>query len=145
MEPNEIDGVITLFNYYREAAAIPDDKYDENRLLTTLREYAIRSQLFLRIAYNGQRPIGIIGGFLSEDPVDTDFTANIQFCYLIPEFDNFDNYKELISVFTEWATACKVSAIRAIDIGSNYERLREVYERLDFDVIKINIMNKEIA
>lgn len=143
MEPNELDSVITLFGYYREAADIPEDKYDENRVRHTLREYSIRTQLFLRIALNGQRPVGVIGGFLSEDPVDTDFTANIQFCYLLPEFTS--GYPELIQEFITWATACKVTAVRAIDIGNNYERLRDVYESLDFEVIKLSIMNKEIA
>jgi hypothetical protein len=143
MEPREIDSVITLFNYYCEAVDIPDDKYDGNRLLSTLREYAIRPHLFLRIAYNGQRPIGVIGGFLAEDPVDTDFTANIQFCYLLPEFES--GYPELIDTFMDWAKACKVTAVRAIDIGNNYERLRDVYESLDFEIKRINIMNKEIA
>lgn len=145
MQTHEIDSVVTLFDYYREAAQIDDDHYDENRVIQTVREYCIRPNLFFRLALNGQRPVGVVGGFLSEDPIDTEITATIQFLYLIPEFATVTNYDLMIKEFESWAEQFKVTAIRAIDIGRNPNRLSDVYAELEFDPIKVSIMNKELA
>jgi hypothetical protein len=145
METHEIDVIINLFNYYKDDAQIAEDKYSENRVLATLREYTIRPHLYFRIALNGQRPIGVIGGFLSEDPVDTDLTATIQFNYLLPEFATVSNYGMMVEEFTCWAEACNATAIRAIDIGNNPNRLQDVYDELGFNPIRISIMNKELT
>lgn len=145
MEPRELDVVLTLFNYYCEAAAITEDKYDQDRARETVREYCIRPNLFFRIAVNGQRPVGMIGGFLSQDPVETQVTATIQFLYLIPEFAEINNYQNLVDEFTTWSQQFKVTQVRAIDIGYRMDRLRDVYDELGFNPIRISIMNKEIA
>lgn len=144
METNEIDLVINLFNYYRDEAGIAEEKYDENRVMRTIKEYNIRPNLFFRVAFDGRRPIGLIGGFLSEDPVESEVTATIQFNYLVPEFATADHYAELISSFEQWSQQFKVEQIRAIDIGSNPNRLQDIYDELGFDPIRISIMNKEI-
>lgn len=145
MEPNEIDLVVNLFNYYRDEAGISEDHYDEGKTLNTIREYCIRPNLFFHCAYNGRRPIGVIGGFLSEDPIDTERTATIQFNYLIPEFATVDNYGQLIEIFQKWAEQFKVSQIRAIDIGQKPNRLIDVYNALEFYPVRVSIMNKEIT
>lgn len=145
MEAKEIDLIINLFNYYKDEANIDELKYSENRVLATIREYTIRPNLFFRVAFNGQRPIGIIGGFLSEDPVDTELAATIQFNYLLPEFATTTNYGMLVDTFTEWATACRATNVRAIDIGNNPNRLQDVYDDLGFNPIRISIMNKELT
>lgn len=144
METNEIDLVINLFNYYRDEAGIPEDRYDENKTIKTIREYCIRPNLFFHVAYNGLRPIGLIGGFLSEDPIDTEVTATIQFNYLIPEYATAENYGQLISVFEKWASQFSCTQIRAIDIGNNPNRLIDVYNSLEFYPVRVSIMNKEI-
>lgn len=144
MEEREIDSVLTLFEYYREEAGINEERYDENKVLKTVREYNIRPHLFFRVAFNGLRPIGLIGGFLSDDPVESELAATIQFNYLIPEFASVDGYAQLIAEFQNWAKDLKVSQIRAIDIGNNINRLNDVYDALGFDPIRVNIMNKEI-
>jgi hypothetical protein len=144
MQTNEIDLIINLFNYYRDEADIQEDRYSHDRVLHTIREYNIRPNLFFRVAYNGLRPVGIIGGFLSEDPVESQVTATIQFNYLIPEYATVENYAEIIGSFQAWAKQFKVTAIRAIDIGQNYNRLSDVYDTLGFDPVRITVMNKEI-
>jgi hypothetical protein len=145
METNEIDSVINLFSRYREDALISDEKYSENRVLHTIREYNIRPNLFFRIAVNGQRPVGLIGGFLSEDPVDIEVSATIQFCYLIEEFRDINNYKLMIDEFTNWGRQFKATNVRAIDIGNNVTRLQDVYEQLDFAPIRVSLMNRELV
>lgn len=144
METSEIDLVINLFNYYRDEAGIPEDRYDENKTIRTIREYCIRPNLFFHVAFIGRRPVGIIGGFLSEDPIDTEVTATIQFNYLIPEYANRDNYSQLIDIFQKWAEQFSVTQIRAIDIGNNPNRLESVYNDLEFYPVRVSIMNKEI-
>jgi hypothetical protein len=145
MENKEIDSVMILFNYYRQAAGIEDHEFDENKLLKTLREYNIRPNLFLNIATQGLRPVGVIGGFISEDPVQSEITATIQFNYLLDEFNSVENYAELIAVFQQWALQFTATQIRAIDIGNRVDRLCDVYEILGFDPIRVTIMNKEIT
>jgi hypothetical protein len=145
MEPREIDVVVNLFNYYKDDAGISEQNYDQNRVLNTVREYCIRPNLFFRVAFNGLRPIGIIGGFLSEDPVDIEITATIQFCYLLEEFAQIENYASMIDEFQSWSNQFKVTAVRAIDIGTNPNRLESVYDQLGFNPIRVTVMNKELA
>jgi hypothetical protein len=144
METREIDLIVNLFAYYAEEAQV-SERYDESRVLATVREYNIRPNLFFRVAYNGQRPIGIIGGFLSEDPVESEITATIQFNYLLPEFATVENYAEMIGSFQSWSQQFKCTQIRAIDIGTNLSRLNDVYDVLGFDPVRVSIMNKELA
>ncbi len=145
METSEIDLVINLFNYYRDEAGIPEERYDENKVIKTIREYCIRPNLFFHVAFIGRRPIGVIGGFLSEDPIDTEVTATIQFNYLIPEYATVENYGLLIEAFQKWAGQFSVTQIRAIDIGNNHARLVDIYDELEFYPVQVSIMNKEIA
>ena len=145
MLPRELDSVLTLFNYYCEAAAITDDRYDQDRARETVREYCIRPNLFFRIAVNGQRPVGLIGGFISQDPVESQVTATIQFLYLIPEFADIRTYQNLVDEFTTWSSQFKVTQVRAIDIGNKLDRLNDVYDELGFSPVRVSIMNKEIA
>jgi len=145
MEPHEIDSVLTLFNYYREAADISEERYSEDRARNTIREYCIRPNLFFRVAYIGQRPCGLIGGFLSEDPVDTERAATIQFLYLLPDYDQQENYQQLIEQFSQWGRSAGATNCRAIDIGNNTRRLEAVYAQLGFDPIRVSIMTREIA
>lgn len=144
MLPREIDAVITLFNYYRDAVGIDPERYDENRVIYTVREYNIRHNLCFRVALNGQRPVGIIGGFLSDDPIEAESTATVQFCFLLDEFATVSNYRLLLDEFESWAKQFKVTAIRCIDIGYNPNRLQAIYDELGFDPVRISIMNKVI-
>lgn len=145
METRELDSVLILFEYYRQAADISEERYDQDKVLKTIKEYCIRPNLFLRVAYIGLRPVGVIGGFLSEDPVDTEITATIQFNYLIDEYATIENYQQLIEAFQEWSSQFKVEQIRAIDIGNKINRLQSVYDQLGFNPVRVSIMNKEIA
>lgn len=145
MEPREIDSVLTLFEYYRSEADITEEKYSQDRVLRTVKEYNIRPNLFFRVAYAGLRPVGLIGGFLSEDPVEDEITATIQFNYIIPEYATVDNYSALIDAFTQWSQSFSVSQVRALDIGNKFNRLQSVYDQLDFNPVRISIMNKELA
>lgn len=144
MRPEEIDSVLILFEYYRQAADIDDDRYDQDRVLNTVREYCIRDNLFFRIALDNSRPVGLIGGFLSPDPVENEITATIQFLFLVNGYDSIDGYGMLVDQFTDWAKQCGATAVRAIDIGRDSQRLSDIYQQLGYRSVKVNIMNKEI-
>lgn len=144
MQTNEIDSVVNLFNYYKDEADVDLERFSENRVLATVRQYCIKPNLFFRVAYNGLRPVGLIGGFVSEDPVEDEMTATIQFNYLIPEFATVENYGYLVSEFQTWAEGLGISQIRAIDIGNKHNRLFNVYDELGFFPVRVSIMNKEL-
>jgi hypothetical protein len=144
MQVEEIDLAINLFGYYRQAAGITDDRYDRDRVLMTVREYNIRPNLFFRLAWRGQRPVGLVGAFVSQDPVESEQTVTIQFCYLIEEFAELENYELLLDAVSDWAEQLKCSAIRALDIGDHLSKIRWVYEQLDFDPVTVTIMNREL-
>lgn len=139
-----MDQIINLFHYYKQAADIPDHNWNQDRLLRTLKEYCIRPHLFFRAGFIAQRPVALIGGFLSEDPVDDELAATIQFLYCLDEHSSIEHYQQLISGFQDWAGELGATAIRAIDIGQNPNRLQDIYRELGFDPIRISIMNKEI-
>lgn len=144
MRPEELDSVLTVFEYYRDSAGIDDDDYDQDRVLGTVKEYCIRPNLFFKIALDNNRPVGIVGGFLSPDPVERELTATIQFLFLIQGYDNLDNYDQLLTEFSAWAKQCGARAVRAIDIGKNITRLNSIYSELGYRPISVSIMNKEI-
>lgn len=144
MLPEEIDGVAILFDYYREAAEIQDEDYDSDRVVQTIKNYCINWNLFFHVAYEGQRPVGLIGGFVSEDPIDGRACAAIQFCYLIPSHDQIENYRELVTVFEQWAREVKATSIKALDIGNRLNRLQYVYQSAGYKALPLVVMGKEI-
>lgn len=144
MQPDEIDSVVVLFDYYRNAALIEDENYREEKVIETIRTYSINWNLFFNVAYEGGRPVGLVGGFVSEDPIEGSRCANIQFCYLVDSHHSKENYAQLISTFEEWAREVKATSIKALDIGYKPDRLKYFYETCGFKSLPLVIMGKEI-
>jgi hypothetical protein len=145
MEPDEMDLIVNLFEYYRDEALISESDWDVNRVVQVIKNYSINWNLFFRIAYEGTRPVGVIGGFVSEDPITGERCSAIQFNYLKPDYASVGNYKQLIDLFVEWSQEVKATDIKCMDIGNNPNRLEEVYEALDFTNQMLTIYGKEIA
>lgn len=145
MEPEEMDLIVNLFEYYRDEALIDEDEWDINRVVQTIKNYSISWNLFFRIAYEGTRPIGVIGGFVSEDPITGERCSAIQFNYLKPDYASVGNYKQLVDLFVEWSKEVKATNIKCMDIGNNQDRLSEVYDELNFKSQTLSIYGKEIA
>lgn len=144
MLPEEIEHIVILFNYYRDEVGISDETYDEQRVVQTIKNYTLNWQLHFKVAFEGQRPIGIIGGFASEDPVERETSAAIQFCYLLPAYASLSNYRQLVEDFEAWAREGGAKTIKVLDIGYKPNRLQDMFDTLGYNPLPIKIMSKEI-
>ena len=148
MQPYELDATVILFNYYRDEAieSVPRiaEEYDENSMVDTIRNYAIRDQYIWLNMYEGQRPVGFIAGFIAQTPWNKDLLiANISFVYLLESHRTLENFKDLYSRFEEWARTFNAYQITGGDIGINIERSQRLYEHLGFKPVLL--MVKETA
>lgn len=147
MQPYEFDATMVLFNYYRDEAIesmpIIAEQYDENSMIETIRTYSIKNEYCWFNAYEGQRPVGFIAGYLTQCPWNKQLiTANIGFVFLLESHRNMDNFKQLYKSFEMWSKSCHATEITAGDIGINVERSQRVYEHLGF--APILMMTKEL-
>lgn len=138
MRPEEFDATMTLFGYYFDEAveAIPRmaQEHDENSILETIRKFASDYQYCWFNAYEGQRPVGFIAGYITTCPWNNKLVyANIGFVYLLKSHRNMANFKELYNKFTEWSTLVDAYEITAGDIGIDIDRSRTLYEHLGFE------------
>lgn len=147
MQPYEIDSTILCFNYYKDEAieSLPKilDEYDEDSMVETIRNYASHYDCLWLNAYEGQRVVGFVAGYLSQCPWNKKLvTANIAFIYMLPSHRSFDNFKQLTTAFTEWAKQCECFEMTAGDIGIDIERSQRLYEHLGFKPVLM--MSKEL-
>lgn len=148
MQAHELDATMILFNYYRDEAieAIPRiaEEYDENSMIETIRTYASKYEYVWFNAYEGQRPVGFIGGYLTENPWNHSLvTANISFVFLLKSHRTLENFKMLMAKFEEWARLCEAVEISAGDIGIDIPRSQKLYEHFDFKPLLL--MTKELT
>ena len=144
MSSHEIDVVINLFQYFRDEIMIPDAEYDEDRILNFVRQYSINYNLFFEVAWEGQRPVGFVGGFLTEDPVVGAKVAGLQVLFLLDSHKSTTNYQQLVQPFEEWAKMNQCKVIRCIDVGYRPNRLNSVLEDLNFQELPTVLMGKDL-
>jgi GNAT superfamily N-acetyltransferase len=147
MQPQELEATVICFNYYRDEAieVMPRiaEEYNENSMVQTIRGYAIKNEFCWFNAYEGQRVVGFIGGYVTDCPWNQEIiTANIGFVYLLPTHRGLENFKQLMNEFTAWAKVYKATEITAGDIGINVERSRTLYQHLGFK--EILLMTKDL-
>jgi len=135
--PQEMDATINLFNYYVDQAveSIPSisEEYDENSVLEFIRLYATHNEYVWMNAYEGQRPIGLIAGCVTQCPWNKDiFHGHIDMVFLLESHRNLDNFRSLLDAFTAWAKANKCTKLTAGDIGIDPARLKKLYEHFGF-------------
>jgi GNAT superfamily N-acetyltransferase len=148
MQPYELDSTMICFNYYRDEAieAVPGfaDEFDDDSMTDTVRSYASHYDCIWLNAYEGQRVVGFIGGYLSQCPWNKNLvSANAAFIYLLPSHRGLENFKQLLDAFTEWAKTCNCYEISAGDIGIDMERRQRLYEHFGFKPVLM--MTKGIA
>ena len=144
MMAHELDATFLLFNsYYKDEinelnpALFAD--YDENSMVDTIRNHSISYEMIWMNAYEGQRPVGFIGGFISACPWNKELVwANISYIYLLPSHRNKTNLTLLLEEFYAWAKLIKAVRI----ISSDNEIFAESFEQLEYTSEKL--MTKEL-
>jgi GNAT superfamily N-acetyltransferase len=132
MQPQEIDGVILLTRYYAQDAGVDDDNYDENEVVETIKLYASHWEYCLFVAYEGQRPVGLIAGCVTKLPWVKQYAAHIDFVYILESHRNINNFKMLLGEFEGWARLIKAKEITAGDLGIDPERNAKLYAHFGF-------------
>jgi GNAT superfamily N-acetyltransferase len=133
MLPSELDVTINLCGYYAQEALIPEDEYDEDAVLETIRLYSSHYEYFWFNAYDGQRPVGIIAGYVTKEPWSkTKLHAHIELIFLLESHRSMDNFRTLLNKSEEWARTVGATEITAGDIGINPERTQKLYSHFDF-------------
>lgn len=140
IQPHELDATIILFNYYRDEAieAVPqiELEYDEDSMIGTIRQYVANHEYCWFNAFEGQRPVGFIGGYMCGVPWNNQLVvANIAFVYLLESHRTMANFSMLMKSFEEWARSINAYQITGGDIGINIERSTKLYEHFGFKPI----------
>jgi len=139
MLPHELDSTYLLFsNYYvdeiieRNPGMFQD--YDENSMVEVIRQYASNYKYVWFNAYEGQRPVGFIAGFMMECPWNkTVVFANISYIYLLPSHRSPQQFNQLLDQFTAWAKSIHAVRIVSTDndiFGSSFEQLEFTSEKM---------------
>ena len=132
MLPQEIDITVNLCKYYKEEASIPDEEYFENDVVETIRLYSTKYEYCWLNAYEGQRPIGLVAGYICKAPWGPTYHAHCELIFLLESHRNMENFKQLIKAFEEWARICGAKEMTAGDIGINVERTKRIFGALGF-------------
>jgi GNAT superfamily N-acetyltransferase len=132
MLPQEIDATVILCGYYAQEANIGED-YDENAVMETIRQHSIHNEYFWFNAYEGQRPVGLVAGAITQAPWSkTQFHVHIELIFLLESHRTFSNFKLLLDKVEEFARSVKATKITAGDIGIDIERTKKLYNHFDF-------------
>lgn len=138
MQSSEIDVTVNLFGYYRDEAikTMPsiEQEYDENSVIETIRLYSSHYEYCWFNAYEGQRPVGLVAGCITQTPWNKSLlNAHIDMIFLLETHRNWDNLRQLYGEFEAWARMAGAGKITAGDIGINPDRTRKIYSQLGFE------------
>jgi GNAT superfamily N-acetyltransferase len=144
MLPHELDATMILMNYYRDELFEKHpsllDEYDENSITETVRRYVINHEFVWFNAYEGQRPVGFIGGHMSNLPWNNSIiSANIDYIYMCPGKQTNANYKQLMESFEEWARAIKATKITGSDFNCTLEEGQEFFKSFGYTPVVLSI------
>jgi GNAT superfamily N-acetyltransferase len=147
MNAYEIDATLICVDYYKDEAieSVPAiaEEYDYNSVVNTVKTYASKMHYCWLNAYEGQRVVGFVGGYLADTPWNNKIlTGNIVFLFLLESHRNMDNFKMLVNEFENWARMNKAKYVTGGDLGLNYERSKKLYQHLGFEPMLL--MNKEL-
>lgn len=136
IHPGEINDIMLLFQQYADEAtsAMPEmaDEIDYGALSNTVREWSIQHHMCFLAAFEGEHPIGFIGGGITKQPWSVKYSAHISLIFLSEKHRSMENFKSLVSKFEEWARIAQATKITAGDIGINIERSSKLYKYLGF-------------
>jgi GNAT superfamily N-acetyltransferase len=147
MSVSDFDATVICFGYYRDEAieSIPqiEAEYDENSVIKTIRARASRAEHCWFNAYDGSRVVGFIAGTVIPQPWNHEIlTANIDFIFLLETHRTFNNFKQLMNKFEQWAEVRGATSVTGGDIGIDIDRSRTLFEHMGFKPMLL--MNKEL-
>jgi hypothetical protein len=144
MLPTELDATFLLFNNYYKDEIVEINpamfsNYDENSMVETIRQYAVSYENVWFNAYEGQRPVGFIGGHMTACPWNNQLVfANISYIYLLPSHRNKQNFNLLLDEFNAWAKV--INAVRII--STDNEIFQPSFEQNEYTLVQL--MTKEL-
>ena len=133
--PSELEATLKVLDYQIDEQEVT---YDENSLLKTVKRHMVQTTHCWLNAYQGTRPVGVIGGCIAEDNWTGERFAMINFFYVLSSHRDQGVYGQLLDEFTQWAKQYECNKVVGGDIVVNYDR---VFDQLDF--VKKNIWIKE--
>ena len=99
---------IVAFQY---AEDVDIEDYNEEHIIESIREHNINPSSCWFNAMVGQQVVGFIGGGASAKTLKKDFVSIIDFLYLLPDYNNEDNLRDLVFAFIEWSEKVNCSDI----------------------------------
>ena len=132
LRAHDVDKTIVVMEYYRDEANLPDGEYDSDAMAETIREFVIDPNHCWFNAYEGDRVVGLVAGFLMPIPWSRKVMAHVQFLYMLPSHRNLINGKQLVAHFEEWSKNLGAVKISAGDIGIATERTRAFYQQAGY-------------
>jgi hypothetical protein len=145
MLPEELDSVGLVMQYYRDEVGITDDDYNEDKAIQSIKSYSIGWNLFLNVAYDGTRPVGLVAGFVADSPVTNEVATGIQFLYLLQSHASRTNYMQLLGAFEDWSIQVKAVNIKFLGIGKATPLVVEILDDLGYSQLPHQVLVKEIA
>lgn len=135
----ELDNIVIVMEYYRDEAQLPHGEYCSDAMTDTVREYLIDPNCQWFCLYDAGRIVGVCAGYLCAIPWSRNFTANVQFLFVIPSHRNLSNAVNLLNEFETWAWNQGAVKITAGDIGIDVERTQAFYEHCGYGVQGITL------
>jgi hypothetical protein len=136
IHPGEIDDLLSVIHQFAEEAskAMPEiaGEISDQIIVENIRAWSIQHSHTLFVAFDGQRPVGFIAGFVVQMPWGKTCQASIQFRFLLENYRTMENFKALLEKFEEWAKTKGATKILSGDIGVDIERSRKVLGYLGF-------------
>jgi hypothetical protein len=94
---------------YAEDVGVED--YHEEHIIESIREHNINISNCWFNAMVGQQVVGFIGGGVTAETLKKEFVSIIDFLYLLPDYNNKDNLRDLVFSFIEWSKQVNSSKI----------------------------------
>jgi hypothetical protein len=109
LELDYFDKTAMVAFQYAEDVGI--EEIDEEHIIESIREHNINLSNCWFNAMVGQQVVGFIGGGATAETLKKEFVSIIDFLYLLPDYNNEENLRDLIFSFIEWSKKINCSKI----------------------------------
>lgn len=145
LRPDDMNGVMTLMEYYRDQMQIDEMDWDEDAVVQSIKFFSTNMQCTTLVAVEGYRIIGLLVGNVKKEFYNNKYTAAIQLFFLMPGFKHNEYYAQMYSEFVVWSKLVKAEKILMLDMSDNTDTLADVKELLEFDTKMFKLFIKDGA